>query len=546
MRTLCNALLQHHPAVALLEADCGQPQFGPAGLVSVTTVRAPLLLPTPLLLEQPHDSFLVGDTSPQNNPLTYLNGIRKLHQLHLARTAQGTPPLRSTSLIHAAARHAPHAHHPVCASARALWPVIPLASRSDHGASPPAWAARQGGGSCVVTGEHTACSNGHNRRARAGESVIPLVVNTMGWVKGFGLSLLRDVLLSVQPRRVVALQSGNPVRDLPEGTDWIGEGAVLRHLHSCPSSQRGVHAGCCGCPRIPTERVQCDSFRCCDTSSGAVMRHGRGSGGARLTGGSEFAARCAGAAATAGVCAEVEGCSHHSLPGIAMASAQPGGAAAVAPKAQAHSATEERAARLHAWALATLHARGGGPPTRAALVERAFSGRLAQTAAELCACRPVAVDLAHVLTVPMFEDWGDAPAGAVLNGALVGLLRCDPSQPRGALRVRPAAPVSSRHARHVPSHRHRISACLSNRQTHWQTACIVSGHAAQQSRAYCSPLLRLRACMVSVTVWQLREAGQRWSRVLRRWPRERTAPTPLSTLAALPHPAATAGVCAPA
>lgn len=172
---------------------------------------------------------------------------------------------------------------------------------------------------------------------------------------------------------------------------------------------------------------------------------------------------CAGAAAAAEVRAEVDGCSHHSLPGIVMASAQPGQATAAAPKAQAHSATEERAARLHAWALATLQARGVGPGTPAAGAARAFSGRLAQTAAELCACRPVAVDLADVLTVPMFEGWGGAPAGALLNGALVGLLRCDPSEPHETLRVRPAAPTSShdiRHTWYTLSQPHRVSACM--------------------------------------------------------------------------------------
>lgn len=49
----------------------------------------------------------------------------------------------------------------------------------------------------------------------------------MGWVKGFGQSLLRDLLLCVQPQHVVALQSGNPVRDLPYGTSWIGDGPAL-------------------------------------------------------------------------------------------------------------------------------------------------------------------------------------------------------------------------------------------------------------------------------------------------------------------------------
>lgn len=88
-RTLCNMLLQNHSTVALLDTDCGQPQFGPAGMVSITYIHSPVLVPPHLLLHQPDESVLIGDTSPQNNPLTYLNGIRKLHHLHHSRSLQG-------------------------------------------------------------------------------------------------------------------------------------------------------------------------------------------------------------------------------------------------------------------------------------------------------------------------------------------------------------------------------------------------------------------------------------------------------------------------
>lgn len=112
-RTLCNTLLQQHAAVALLEADCGQPQFGPAGLVSLTTLRSPLLLPAHLMLRQPDDSILIGDTSPQNNPITYLNAVRKLHQLHVSRTEQGSLPPSATAPPRGAAvppNTMPHTH----------------------------------------------------------------------------------------------------------------------------------------------------------------------------------------------------------------------------------------------------------------------------------------------------------------------------------------------------------------------------------------------------------------------------------------------------
>lgn len=52
----------------------------------------------------------------------------------------------------------------------------------------------------------------------------------------------------------------------------------------------------------------------------------------------------------------------------------------------------------------------------------AFSARLAETAAWLCSCPPVVLDLADVRVVPMFEGWSHSHTAAVLNAALVGLV----------------------------------------------------------------------------------------------------------------------------
>lgn len=81
-RRLVNALLVHHDSVNLLEADCGQPQFGPPGFVSMTNVSEPLLLPPPCLLRQPDEMMAIGDVSAESNPITYINTIRKLLESH--------------------------------------------------------------------------------------------------------------------------------------------------------------------------------------------------------------------------------------------------------------------------------------------------------------------------------------------------------------------------------------------------------------------------------------------------------------------------------
>ena len=88
-RRVINALLAHHDSVNLLEADCGQPQFGCPGFVSITSVCEPLLLPPHCSLRQPDEMMFIGDVSAESNPVTYINTIRKLLDLHYGATASG-------------------------------------------------------------------------------------------------------------------------------------------------------------------------------------------------------------------------------------------------------------------------------------------------------------------------------------------------------------------------------------------------------------------------------------------------------------------------
>jgi hypothetical protein len=81
-RQIINSLLAHHDCVTLLEADCGQPQFGPPGFVSLTNIPGPILLPPHCILQQPDEMMAIGDVSAERNPITYINSIRKLFEIH--------------------------------------------------------------------------------------------------------------------------------------------------------------------------------------------------------------------------------------------------------------------------------------------------------------------------------------------------------------------------------------------------------------------------------------------------------------------------------
>jgi polynucleotide 5'-hydroxyl-kinase GRC3/NOL9 len=83
VRLLVNALLQRVPAVQLLDGDCGQPELCPPGLLSLTTVRAPLLGPPALRLAcsdapQPHALRFVGEESAKGDPLAFGAALRSL------------------------------------------------------------------------------------------------------------------------------------------------------------------------------------------------------------------------------------------------------------------------------------------------------------------------------------------------------------------------------------------------------------------------------------------------------------------------------------
>jgi hypothetical protein len=64
---------------------------------------------------------------------------------------------------------------------------------------------------------------------------------------------------------------------------------------------------------------------------------------------------------------------------------------------------------------------------------------MVETARELCGCAPVVVDMVDVRVVPMFEDWVDGEATAVLNATLVGLLCGARAAPIDELKARKAS-----------------------------------------------------------------------------------------------------------
>ena len=186
-RLLVNRLLARCPCVAFVDTDCGQPEFTPPGLVSVTLVSRPISGP-------PHlhptfgaaaaaaggaataRAFFVGDTTPRSDPGRYLA---------------------------------------LCAELRRFLEEEGPAAAAAHLARQQGRAGGEGRGADAAGG----------RRGTWGSAALPVVVNTHGWVRGLGLDLLSDLLRALDPNVVLALGQGPAAKDLPPGCFW-GEAAA--------------------------------------------------------------------------------------------------------------------------------------------------------------------------------------------------------------------------------------------------------------------------------------------------------------------------------
>lgn len=175
VKATCTCVCPHLlPLPAPAAADCGQSEFTPPGLVSLTLLTRPVFGPPHMHHRQPVLSYFLGDLSPASDPLLYLRLVRELFCWYC--------------------------HHGAAAAA--------AAAAAEAEGRP---ASRGGGGS--------------SSSAHPAGALPPLVVNTHGWVKGLGLDVLGELLASLQPlTHLVQLCSPNPHKNLPEGVFWAAAG----------------------------------------------------------------------------------------------------------------------------------------------------------------------------------------------------------------------------------------------------------------------------------------------------------------------------------
>jgi hypothetical protein len=193
----------------------------------------------------------------------------------------------------------------------------------------------------------------------SGETTAPLLVNTPGWVKGLGLSMLQDLIVRANPSHVITIDGLSVHKNLPSGAFW----------DTAASSDSRL-----------TQRISLRSH-----SQSALMHTPPGPRHAE---------------------ASLERRGESQLQGE--------------PEPQRRSSIELRTARMHAWVCEVLAANDTGM-TPGRQLARIFSGDLRASASELCSCRPVSIDLEDVVVVPLLIKVPSMALAAALNGSLVSL-----------------------------------------------------------------------------------------------------------------------------
>ena len=96
-RYLVNRFLTRGQRVAYLECDPGQPEFTPAGLLSLNIITTPLLGPSYSHPRKPHRSLFFGSTTSQEDPERYISYIGILMDVYRRELAiHGIPLLINT------------------------------------------------------------------------------------------------------------------------------------------------------------------------------------------------------------------------------------------------------------------------------------------------------------------------------------------------------------------------------------------------------------------------------------------------------------------
>ncbi|CAM9444074.1 unnamed protein product, partial [Phaeothamnion confervicola] len=202
-RLLVNRLLGRYGAVAFIDADTGQPELTPPGLVSahVITADAPLLGPPHTHLRRPALAFFVGATTAKGDPMQYAAFVRALVAWHRGLSSSAVFAASDGSSVR------------VGRGGSGGFDVSDFDGGRGGGGGGD---GLRGRGCSSLNGGFCSLANGgggsnFGSLVNGGGGSLPLVVNTDGWIKGMGHDILGAVVDLVQPRHIVRIAGSSPI-----------------------------------------------------------------------------------------------------------------------------------------------------------------------------------------------------------------------------------------------------------------------------------------------------------------------------------------------
>ncbi len=221
--------------VAFLDLDLGQSEFSPPGMLSLHIFQrgqrgdadeTSILGPSWCTLRAPLRAHFVGDTSPSDAPREYMDAVYDLIDAYrrLLAGTQGSSGASAESETPAAGEMEQGA--PSTTQRRRP----PRAPRAEAVAEPASTA-----------NANTASLNSSTSRQTA---FIPLVVNTMGWVKGLGADLLAQIERKLDATHIVDFQSALS-KDVDADAALHASSAIVQP-YQVPRQQQGAPASTTG------------------------------------------------------------------------------------------------------------------------------------------------------------------------------------------------------------------------------------------------------------------------------------------------------------
>ncbi|KAG5536758.1 hypothetical protein RHGRI_024255 [Rhododendron griersonianum] len=201
-RHLLNILLQRYKRVAYLDTDVGQTEFTAPGCLSLTVVDK--ITPGANQLSQEHLKGLFKiDPCNLTHAVKYVTFDINLAMLGFMLTwLAGLQPGQDAELLENLA--------PPC------FFYGDISSKRDPSAYLKFIFALY---DCY---RKVYCMSNHSESP--GNTGVPLVVNTPGWVKGIGYDLLVDMLKHISPTHIVKICISAESKNLPAGAFWLDEG----------------------------------------------------------------------------------------------------------------------------------------------------------------------------------------------------------------------------------------------------------------------------------------------------------------------------------